>query len=158
MQKRADAKKPIKNYRKNYAESPQVLHEEPQSVPLRTFPEVRFFAGKLRQEIPIINNRTSNILNIRTTLNTSPFDLTRSFPLFRVLTFVLGRGGAPPVFAVEPTASGRELLGRDYVEGSGREREEYVASNWDVGVGVSGGATVENRSTTITSSASVGYG
>lgn len=75
---------------------------------------------------------------------------------------VFGRGVAPPVVAVvvivvQPPGSGREPLGGHHVEGSsGREREEDVALGGEVGVGVCGGASVEDSGSAV--STTVGYG
>lgn len=142
-------------YREDDAESPHVLHEKAESIPLRPLPEVRLLAGKLRHDKPVIN--TINYANALCS-NSTTFNIG-----CRLLSlFFLGCDGAPPVLAVEPSGSRRELLGRDYVSGSCSEREgrrrrrcggeEDVAAKWEVGVWGSGRGAAENPATTSATS------
>lgn len=62
-----------------------------------------------------------------------------------------GGGGGPPVLAVEPAASGGELLGGHYLEGRPiGEGEDDAAVDGEAGVGVCGGVAGEDCGSSTT--------
>lgn len=146
--------------RETDAESPQILHEEPESVPLRALPEIRLVPRKVRQEVPIVAGDAGALHGAA--LGPNPLDLRRPLALDVIFTILLvlgrGGGGASPVPTVEFAGPRGELLGRGYVEGSSGRDGEEEAANWDGGGRGSGSGGGDGEDPATTSATAVDCG